>query len=166
MGKLIRASFKDIYPGEELFTTRILAEVIERARREPLFVIPVRIWRDKFVNLDGRHRLIRHKLTGETEIELFLSENPDDVITEDVYRHKNLVQYIENNRNIKKRWSWVERDDSNRHWIKSANYNNYEEYFARLQEHFPYLADFDTCVKHLIKEGYITKGKQKLARAR
>ena len=156
MGKIIEASFKEIYPGEELFIKRTLAEVIKRVKKEPLFIIPVRLYNSKFVNLDGRHRLIYHMLSGERDIKLFFSENPDDIITNNIYQHKNWVQYLENNENIRKRWSWIERDDS--HWIRPIiHYTNYKEYFRGLQKQFPYLKDMDTCLKHLIKEGYIRK---------
>lgn len=142
MGHLITISYDDLLPGEPGLNEKTLYNVLifaESGRK--LAPVPIRKI-DKYVHLDGRHRLIYHYLT-DTIPDFYLADHESDHMLSKEFDHIDYKKIDEINRNIWGMW--------NRAVIVSRQLNveNYHEHFKNLREQYKFLKDFETCKAYL-----------------
>ncbi|MBS3094886.1 hypothetical protein J4474_04425 [Candidatus Pacearchaeota archaeon] len=144
MGQIIQASFSEILPGEDGFNNSQLLDIFRFAERGlDILPVPVREYNGKYLHLDGRHRLLYHKIRGEESVWLYLLESREDFMSEEVFPDVPKVFLWENNDNIYGRWSGVEYN-CNEIYVK-----DYNEYFERLAKNNGFLRDEKSCRTYL-----------------
>jgi hypothetical protein len=144
MGKIIEAKFDMILPEENRLNKGKLKTIVKYLGVEKsLLPIPVRERDGKYVNLDGRNRLIYHYLSGDEKVELFLSEYAVDFMHRFDFPEIDPSELKENNRNISRRWQ------SAMEVSEDIGVKNYHEHFNNLRKEFYFLKNLDTCKEYL-----------------
>lgn len=143
MGRIIKVSFDELLPGENYLNPKRLFDLFNFICPDKrLLPIPVRRLDDKYVHLDGRHRLIYSYLSGK-EFDFYLAENEDDLIKAEDLRDIDYFMIDETNSFIHNRWYRAEIVS------KQLNVKDYHEHFRNLQSRYKFLKDLETCKEHL-----------------
>lgn len=138
MGQIIEASFDQIVPSENGLFASTLWDVIKFSESgRKMAPVPVREKNGKFMQLDGRHRLIYYYLIGIMP-DIYLAEHDRD------YMLKSDFPYIDNqkldNTNNLINSSW---------YCSRLNVKDYHEHFRNLRNFCEFLTDYPTCREYL-----------------
>jgi len=149
MGTIIEARFEDIMPGELGFYPAKLLGIIKKAsERDALLPCPAResvSVPGKYTHLDGRHRILYRKISGERNVALFLAEFQEDKMTPDDLPDLQKHMYEINNHYIALRWEEADK------LAGRLQVKNYNEYYEKLVESYPFIRSIDSFL-NFVKE--------------
>ncbi len=103
MEEIIQARFNQIVPGEGWVEPRKLRDIIKLGESRKILPVPAKTSCEKYLHLDGRHRLIYQYLRGDEEVDLYLSESRTDYMTEEMFPGVDCDTLSFNNRYIRSR---------------------------------------------------------------
>jgi len=162
MGQIIEARFTEILPGENGFVPGLIKNVIDFSKRETkILPPPVRKTtykkQEKFIHLDGRHRLLFRKMQGLDTTELYLADSPGDLMTESQFPYASSYYLGETNSHLSRRWHHVETEHL---WINQfGGIVDFNDLFVALTKRFPYMRTIESF------ENYIKRNPEELTKA-
>ena len=135
MGKIIEAKFSDILPGEDGFQPSMLISIITQfARGTKLLPVPVRkMYNQKYVQLDGRHRLLYLKMLGVSTASLFVADSDTDSMRQEDFPDVPKYYLEDNNRNLSRKWGCAGG------YHLATKTKNFDEFFEILIGNFPWM---------------------------
>lgn len=128
MGKIIEVPFSEILPGEGGIDSHCMANLIIFVDRHKIILPPpVRLLKGKYLHLDGKHRILYQKVQGKEAIFLYHTEDPEDIMTSEMFLGTSQLYLQENNYNILRRWNSAEQ------LFNTLKIKDYNEYFKKLK---------------------------------
>lgn len=147
MGKIIEARFEELLPGELGFYPIVLLQIIKQVysgkyhlpcpARESLSVP------NKYVHLDGRHRILYRRMSGKENVSLFVAEDREDVMTRKELPGLKKYRYEENNYFIKSRWEAADA------LAGTLDVKDYNEYYERLVDNYPFMTSVEKFIEFI-----------------
>ena len=132
-------------PGELGFCPIKLLEIIRQASSgELLLPCPARkslSIPSKYVHLDGRHRILHKKMSGEKTVNLFLAEYQNETMTTKHLPDLPKYKYDINNHYIALRWVDADR------LAGKLQVRDYNEYYEKLVEEYPFMENVGSFLK-------------------